>query len=104
MRRMTSFLTVLAFMFVTAATASAGSFFFSTGAPDGRIGTASRPESHRKIEIESADDFILAAHTVLHEASFTGLLDQEMSYLESLSEYYVAIAKLEAVTGATETP
>ena len=36
--------------------------------------------------------------------SFTGLLDQEMSYLESLSEYYVAIAKLEAVTGATETP
>jgi len=36
--------------------------------------------------------------------SFTGLLDQEMSYLESLSEYHVAIARLEAVTGATETP
>ena len=35
---------------------------------------------------------------------FTGLLDQEMSYLESLSEYHVAIARLEAVTGATETP
>src|SRR6185436_14099722 len=44
-------------------------------APDGRIATASRPESHRKIEIESADDFILASHTVLTEATFTGLLD-----------------------------
>ena len=75
MRRTTCFLTVLTFVFVTAATASAGSFFFSTGAPDGRIATASRPESHRKIEIESADDFILASHTVLDEATFTGLLD-----------------------------
>ena len=34
--------------------------------------------------------------------SFTGLLDQEMSYLESLSEYHVATARLEAVTGATD--
>jgi hypothetical protein len=76
MRRMTCFLTVLAFMFVTAATASAGSFFFSTGAPDGRIATASRPESHRKIEIESADDFILVSRTVLREATFTGLVDR----------------------------
>jgi len=76
MRRMTCFLTVLTFVFVTAATASADSFFFSTGAPDGRIAAASRPESHRKIEIESADDFILASHTVLREATFTGLLDQ----------------------------
>lgn len=75
MRRMLCFWMMLAFTIMTAATASAGSFFFSTGDPDGRIATASRPESHRKIEIESADDFILAAHTVLHEATFTGLLD-----------------------------
>jgi hypothetical protein len=72
---MTYFLTVVTFMFVTAATASAA---HSSSAPaaDGRIATASRPESHRKIEIESADDFILASRTVLHEAAFTGLLDQ----------------------------
>ena len=76
MRRITCVLTGLAFLIVMAATASAGTFFFSTGAPDGRIATASRPESHRKIEIESADDFILTVRTVLHEATFTGLLDQ----------------------------
>ena len=37
-------------------------------------------------------------------ASVRGLLDEEMSYLESLSEYHVAIARLEALTGVTEAP
>src|SRR5262249_49529323 len=54
--------------------ASADPFFFSTGEPDGRMATASRPESRRKIEIESADDFILESGTRLDRASFTGLL------------------------------
>jgi hypothetical protein len=56
--------------------ASAAPFFFNTGAPDFRIATASRPESHRKIEIESADDFVLASQTRLLQATFTGLLFQ----------------------------
>src|SRR5215813_1704798 len=76
MRRMTCVLTMLALISVTAVTASAAPFFFSTGAPDGRLGAASRPESHKKIEIEAADDFVLSAHTVLHQATFTGLLNQ----------------------------
>src|SRR5215467_265750 len=54
--------------------ASADPFSFTTGEPDGRMATASRPESHDKIEIESADDFILAAETHLDQASFTGLI------------------------------
>jgi hypothetical protein len=49
-------------------------FFFTTGIPDGKIATASRPSSAGKIEIESADDFVLAQHTVLTSATFTGLL------------------------------
>jgi len=76
MRRMTCFLTMLALIGVTTATASAAPFFFTTGAPDDRMAAASRPESHKKIEIEAADDFVLAAHTVLHQATFTGLLFQ----------------------------
>jgi hypothetical protein len=76
MRRMTCVLTMLALISVTAATASAAPFFFSTGAPDGRMAAASRPESHKKIEIEAADDFVLSAHTVLHQATFNGLLNQ----------------------------
>jgi hypothetical protein len=57
-----------------AAPALADPFFFSTGQTDGRIATASRPASTDKIEIESADDFILSSQTVLSAATFTGLL------------------------------
>lgn len=33
--------------------------------------------------------------------SFMGLLDNEMSYLESVTEFHVAVARLEALTGGT---
>jgi hypothetical protein len=74
MRRIPCFLVALALALLLATTASAASFFFSTGAPDGRIATASRPESRGKIEIESADDFVLTSRTVIEGATFTGLL------------------------------
>ncbi|HEV8136166.1 MAG TPA: hypothetical protein VGP85_15900 [Pyrinomonadaceae bacterium] len=56
------------------AAASASSFFFTTGEPDGRMAAASRPESRHKIEIEAADDFILTSQTIIDRATFTGLL------------------------------
>jgi hypothetical protein len=57
-----------------AGSVSAGSFNFSTGNPDGKMATASRPSSAGKIEIESADDFVLTSPTMLTSATFTGLL------------------------------
>jgi hypothetical protein len=54
-------------------------FTFSTGSPDGRMATASRPASHGKAEIESADDFILSSRTQLTQATFTGLLPKGFS-------------------------
>jgi hypothetical protein len=57
-----------------AAPASAGDFFFSTGNPDGKMATASRSGSAGKIEIESADDFVLTKETSLQSATFAGLL------------------------------
>ncbi|HEY2864399.1 MAG TPA: PEP-CTERM sorting domain-containing protein [Casimicrobiaceae bacterium] len=59
---------------ICAAPAFAGPFFFSTGNPDGKIATASRPESPGIFEIESADDFVLAQTTSITSATFTGLL------------------------------
>jgi hypothetical protein len=76
MRRILCVLAAWALAVMLGATAFAEPFFFTTGAPDGRMATASRPESHGKIEIESADDFILTAPTTLDQASFTGLLFQ----------------------------
>lgn len=52
----------------------ATAFSFSTGNPDGKIGTASRPSSVGTIEIESADDFILTQSISINQATFTGLL------------------------------
>jgi hypothetical protein len=53
---------------------SADVFFFSTGTPDGKMATATRPSSAGKIEIESADDFVVTSPTYITSATFTGLL------------------------------
>lgn len=54
--------------------ALADPFSFSSGNADGLIATASRPSSAGKIEIESADDFVLSQKTQINNASFIGLL------------------------------
>ena len=53
--------------------AAATQFFFTTGSPDGKIATATRPDTGA-FEIESADDFVLTSPTSITSATFTGLL------------------------------
>lgn len=60
-------------------TVSGASFTFTTGAPDGRAGLASRPATGALQEIETADDFILSDPTVLTSATFTGLIPTGLS-------------------------
>lgn len=57
-----------------ATSASAASFFFTSGNPDGQLGAISRSESAGKIEAETADDFILTQPTVISGATITGLI------------------------------
>jgi len=54
--------------------AAADVFHFQTDSPDGKLAAASRPASAGKIEIEAADDFVLASPTTVTSASWTGLL------------------------------
>jgi hypothetical protein len=54
--------------------ASAASFSFSAGNPDGRLGALSRPENAGEVETETADDFILSDTTVIKSATISGLL------------------------------
>src|SRR5712692_3268109 len=54
--------------------ALAAPLFFSTGNPDGLIGTLSRPASGATIQTETADDFILSQPTRINSATFTGLI------------------------------
>lgn len=46
---------------------------FSTGSPDGKIATLSRPASTGKLETETADDFVLGQTALVTNATFTGL-------------------------------
>jgi hypothetical protein len=55
--------------------APAASFSFSTGDPDGKIATLSRPSSPDKIQTETADDFIIVSNiTLISQATFAGLI------------------------------
>ena len=47
---------------------------FSTGNPDGKIATLSRPSGVGALETETADDFILGQNALVSGATFTGLL------------------------------
>src|SRR2546422_7046052 len=42
--------------------APAASFSFSTGDPDGKVATLSRPASPGKIQTETADDFVIVSN------------------------------------------
>ncbi|HEY3412220.1 MAG TPA: PEP-CTERM sorting domain-containing protein [Armatimonadota bacterium] len=59
---------------LAAVPSGAQDYQFNSGSPDGLIATASRPDSTGRIEIESADDFIIAAPTRLTHSTFTGLI------------------------------
>lgn len=54
--------------------AAAAPFFFSTGDPDGKIATTTRPDSPFGFEIETGDDFVLSQSTKISSATFTGLI------------------------------
>jgi hypothetical protein len=68
------FTTVVALLILLPAAVWATPFSFATGLPDGLMATGSRPDSPGKVEIESADDFVLASPTLINHATFTGLI------------------------------
>ena len=84
------------------ASAAPAPFFFSTGSPDGRIATASRPGSG-SFEIESADDFFLSTATTLTSATFTGLIPATSSVTNVVLEIYRVFPK-DSDTSRTSGP
>jgi len=70
--------------------AVADAFTFSTGDPDGRIATLSRPNGGPGIiETETADDFILSAQqTSITQATFTGLIPAGATVTQVEIEFY----------------
>jgi hypothetical protein len=68
--------------------AAADITFFNTGDPDGKIATASRPDSVGVFEIESADDFVLTRSTSITDATFTGLIPSGAKATNVIVEIY----------------
>lgn len=68
--------------------AMAAPYFFSTGLPDGRMATASRPDTGGTFEIETADDFITTGQTTINSATFTGLIPQGSFVSDVVVEIY----------------
>jgi hypothetical protein len=64
----------MAYIVVLTMPLGASTLLFSTGSPDGLIGTLSRPASPGLLETETADDFILNQEANITQATFTGLL------------------------------
>jgi hypothetical protein len=78
-------------------------FFFSTGTPDGLMGTATRPDAGGNFEIESADDFVLTHATSITSATFTGLLPAGASAEDVVVEIYRVFPK-DSDVGRTSGP
>jgi hypothetical protein len=93
---------LLAASTVFVAPAQASPFFFSTGNPDGKIATATRPGAGT-FEIESADDFVLTNPTALHSATFTGLIPTGSSVQNVVVEIYRVFPK-DSDVGRTSGP
>lgn len=70
--------------------AAASSVLYSNLAVDGRMATASRPASGGKIEIESADDFVLTSAARITGVSFIGLVPSitALDLQDSVLEFY----------------
>jgi PEP-CTERM motif len=81
---------------------AADAFFFSTGDPDGKIATATRPDT-AGFEIESADDFVLTHATSITDATFTGLLPSGASPVDVVVEIYRVFPK-DSDVGRTSGP
>jgi PEP-CTERM motif len=86
-----------------AAAAAQTTFSFSTGDPDGRMATASRPDT-TGFEIESADDFVLTKTTSITSATFTGLVPPGATIGEVVVEIYRVFPKDSDVSRTSGMP
>jgi hypothetical protein len=84
--------------------AAADAFFFSTGAPDGRMATTTRPSGPSGSgiqETETGDDFALTQQTSITSATFTGLIPSTANITGVVVEMYRVFPN---DSNATRTP
>ena len=73
-RKVFSGAAMMGLVLLVAQLATAQTFSFTPGDPDGKVGASTRPASPGKIETETADDFVLQQTTIINKATIKGLL------------------------------
>lgn len=73
-RRVRGCVAMMASALLIAQFATAETFSFTPGNPDGKVGALSRRASPGKIETETADDFVLQQTTIISKATIIGLI------------------------------
>ena len=86
-----------------AGSASAATVLFNNDFPDGKIGTASRPDSGNG-ERETGDDFLLSTSANVTGAAFTGLIPTNASIKSVVVEIYRVFPKDSDVTRTSGPP
>lgn len=80
-----------------ATSASAASFFFTTGNTDHLLGALARSESAGKIETETADDFFLTETTIINGATITGLINAPVTNITNVEVEMYHVFPLDSV-------
>ena len=85
-RRLLGCAALIGSVLLIAQLASAQTFSFTPGDPDGKAGALSRAASPGKIETETADDFVLHQTTIINKATIKGLLpaDTELANIKDV--------------------
>jgi hypothetical protein len=81
---------MMASVLLIAQLATAQTFSFTPGDPDGKVGALSRPASPGKIETETADDFVLQQTTIINKATIKGLIPADTA-LRKINDVEVEI-------------
>ena len=97
---------MMASVLLIAQFATAQTFSFSPGGPDGKVGALSRPASPGKIETETADDFVLQQTTIINKATIKGLLpaDTDLTKIKDVEVEIYHVFPLDSAPASGHVP
>lgn len=86
--------------------ATAQTFSFTPGDPDGKVGALSRPASPGKNETETADDFVLQRTTIINKATIKGSLpaDTDLAKIKGVEVEVYHVFPLDSAPASGHVP
>jgi len=105
-RKILACATMMASILLTARLATAETFSFTPGDPDGKVGALSRRASPGNIETETADDFVLQRTTIINKATVKGLLpsDTDLTKIKDVEVEIYHVFPLDSAPASGHVP